>query len=124
MGYVSPDGSLSKLPPVDRAALATLYTTLVTDYCLDLLGASGDIVVDGRLTSNRAWLGTLASLRAKQRILASDDAEGSTRGAAALAAWPRRIESSPPRECSPLDLRGLQEYRVRWRAALPTGGRS
>ena len=109
---------------MERAALATLYTALVTDYCLDLLGATGDIVIDGRMTGNAAWLGTLASLRGAQKVIASDDVEGSLRGAAALAAWPRRLTNKTPRPSLQLSLPGLSAYRAAWRAALPDGGKS
>jgi len=124
VGYVSPTGSAERTTPVDAAALATLYTALLTDYCLDLLGASGDIVIDGRMTGNVAWLDTLASLRGAQRVLASGDAEGSVRGAVALASWPHCLTTSPLRPCSPLPLGGLEAYRAAWRAALPEGGKS
>jgi len=121
-GHTSPGDW--KSTSVERAALATLYTALVTDYCLDLLGASGDIIVDVRMTSNGAWLGTLASLRGAQKVTASSDVEGGMRGAAALAAWPRQLAAKPLRTCSPLPLPGLAAYRAIWRAALPEGGKS
>jgi sugar (pentulose or hexulose) kinase len=113
----------SRAAPIERAALATLYTALLTDYCLELLGALGNIVVDGRFSKNRLWLSILAALRTTQAVLASED-EGSSRGAAALAAWPEHLASNSPRECTPLTLPGLFDYRSAWRAALPEGGKS
>ena len=110
-GRISPE-SWKSPTPVERAALATLYTALITDYCLDLLGGSGNIVIDGRMTSNSTWLGTLASLRGAQRVTASDDIEGGMRGAAALAAWPRHLAAHTLRPCSPLPLPGLDAYRA------------
>lgn len=122
-GRLTPTDFLARATPTERAALATLYTALLTDHCLDRLGARGNVVVDGRLAKNAAWLGILATLRAEQKVFASDD-EGSSRGAAALAAWPRRLGSDAPRVCSAIELRGLGPYRDAWRADLPEGGRS
>jgi sugar (pentulose or hexulose) kinase len=122
-GRITPTDFASQAAPIERAALATLYTALLTDYCLELLGAGGNVVVDGRFSKNRVWLGVLAALRTTQKVLASED-EGSSRGAAALASWPAHLESEPLRECAPLELRGLFDYRNAWRARLPEGGKS
>jgi sugar (pentulose or hexulose) kinase len=122
-GRFTPPEFTSEATPVERAAVATLYTALLTDYCLDLLGAGGPVMVDGRFSKNRVWLGILAALRTTQNVLASED-EGSSRGAAALAAWPEQLAGDPPRECARLELRGLFDYRNAWRARLPDAGKS
>jgi sugar (pentulose or hexulose) kinase len=122
-GRITPEG-WQPASPSEASALATLYTALVTDHCLELLGAAGDILVDGRMTQNHAWLSTLAALRPSQTVRTGDEVEGSVRGAAALAAWPKRLAPAPARACSPRALPGLETYRAAWRACLPDGGRS
>lgn len=102
----------------ERAALASLYTALVTDYCLDLVGASGDVIVEGRFAHNAAYTAVLAALRHPGPVLRSDDEIGTLRGAAILARWPRptpgpRLERCAPDAGSSL---ALEDYRDRWRA--------
>lgn len=100
----------------ERAALASLYAALVTDYCLDLLDASGEVIVEGRFAANRAYTTALAALRGAGAVLRSEDETGTIRGAAILAAWP---SPPPPPRLLPCDSRaapGLQEYRDHWRS--------
>jgi sugar (pentulose or hexulose) kinase len=101
----------------ERYALATLYCVLVTDYCLDALGASGPIAVEGSFTAN-PWFGALlAALRPQQAVSYSDDASGTTCGG-----WLLRYRDGVPPGASTrieaLDLPGLHAYRQRWLEAL------
>jgi Sugar (pentulose and hexulose) kinases len=102
---------------VERAALALLYVTLMSDYCLDLIGSRNTIIVDGGLVKTGAYAEVLAQLRPEQKVLSSDNPEGSAVGAAALAF--EALGGKPrPVECSvtvPSELRGLVEYRAEWR---------
>jgi sugar (pentulose or hexulose) kinase len=113
-------GSIAGPPPADaqeRYALATLYCVLMTDYCLDALGAAGPLAVEGSFTAN-AWFGPLlAALRPQQPVSYSDDASGTTCGG-----WMLRYRDAPPpgastaiASCAPA---GLEAYRARWREAL------
>jgi sugar (pentulose or hexulose) kinase len=101
----------------ERYALATLYCTLVTDYCLDALGAAGPIAVEGSFTAN-PWFGALlATLRPQQEVAYSDDASGTTCGGWLL----RYRDGVPPGDSTrmkALALPGLQAYRERWLAAV------
>jgi len=103
--------------PCERYALATLYCVLVTDYCLDALGAAGPITVEGSFTVN-PWFGALlAALRPQQSVSYSDDASGTTCGGWLL----RYRDGVPPgdsRRIEALDLPGLAAYRQRWLDAL------
>ena len=116
-------GSIEGPAPVDageRFALATLYCVLMTDYCLDALGARGPITVEGSFTAN-PWFGPLlASLRPQQALGYSDDASGTTCGAWLLryreATAPGANLPKPPRA-----LAGLEQYRTNWRSALQHG---
>ena len=103
-----------------RYALATLYCALMTDYCMERLEAAGDIVIEGSFTGNPHFAPLLAALRTPQPVGLSDDASGSSHGAALLWRWNEvSAEGSPPRAVAPLALAGLAGYRERWRAALP-----
>jgi sugar (pentulose or hexulose) kinase len=101
----------------ERFALATLYCALMTDYCLDALGAKGPIAVEGSFTNN-PWFGPLlAALRPQQEVSYSDDASGTTCGGWLL----RCRDGVPPGSASvtaPCAIEGLQAYRARWQAAL------
>jgi sugar (pentulose or hexulose) kinase len=103
--------------PCERYALASLYCALVTDYCLDALGAGGPIAVEGSFTAN-PWFGALlAALRPHQAVSYSDDASGTTCGGWLL----RYRDGVPPgvgSRIEALDLPGLQAYRQRWLDAL------
>jgi sugar (pentulose or hexulose) kinase len=113
-------GSIEGPPPADaqeRYALATLYCVLMTDYCLDALGAAGPLAVEGSFTAN-PWFGPLlAALRPQQPVSYSDDASGTTCGGWML----RYRDAAPPGAASAIAPRppaGLEAYRAHWRAAL------
>ena len=113
-------GSIAGQPPADareRYALATLYCVLMTDYCLDALGASGPLAVEGSFTAN-PWFGPLlAALRPQQPVTYSDDASGTTCGGWML----RYRDAPPPGSGTAITARapvGLNAYRDQWRAAV------
>ena len=101
----------------ERYALATLYTVLMTDYCLDALAAAGPLAVEGSFTAN-PWFGPLlASLRPQQAVSYSDDASGTTCGGWML----RYRDGTPPGSSTPMAPRmpaGFDAYRARWRTAV------
>ena len=103
--------------PAERYALATLYTVLMTDHCLDALQAAGPLAVEGSFTAN-PWFGPLlASLRPQQAVSYSDDASGTTCGGWML----RYRDGTPPGSTTlmpPRAVNGLQAYRRRWQEAL------
>lgn len=101
--------------PEERAAQASLYLALMTDYCLDLIKSSGPVVIEGSLIGNDLYLSSLAALRRSEGVIVSDDATGTVSGAAILAG--QKIQGSS-RSVMPLDL-PVAEYRERWREALP-----
>ncbi|MBW8898546.1 MAG: L-fuculose kinase [Massilia sp.] len=113
-------GSIAGQPPADareRYALATLYCVLMTDYCLDALGAGGPLAVEGSFTAN-PWFGPLlAALRPQQAVSYSDDASGTTCGG-----WMLRYRDAPPPGGSTAIAAqapvGVEVYRDRWRSAL------
>jgi hypothetical protein len=103
--------------PCERYALATLYCVLVTDYCLDALGAAGPIAVEGSFTANPCFGALLATLRPQQEVIYSDDASGTTCGG-----WLLRYRDGVPPGTSTrieaLALPGLDAYRQRWLEAV------
>jgi sugar (pentulose or hexulose) kinase len=111
------DGTLPDRPSA-RAALATLYTALMTDHFLTQLGADqGDLIVEGGFTRNPAFAATLAALRPRQKVYRAVTAAGTAQGAALLATWPK-----PPADLwQPIAapaLSGIQDYATRWRQQL------
>ena len=118
LGVESPD-------PRQRAALAALYSALMTDLCLDAVGARGDVIVEGRFARDEAYCLSLALLRPSQALLLSGDETGTLAGGALLAGWP---ELGPSPTLKPLQIAGLEGellrgHRTRWRrrvAAFPT----
>jgi sugar (pentulose or hexulose) kinase len=117
-------GRIAGPAPVDageRFALATLYCVLMTDYCLDALGARGPVTVEGSFTAN-PWFGPLlAGLRPQQALSYSDDASGTTCGGWLL----RYRDATPPGTNvakAPRALAGLEAYRAKWREALQGAG--
>jgi L-fuculokinase len=100
------------------AAVATLYTTLMIDLLLQSLGAQGDAIVDGPLSTNPLFPGLLAAFRPSSRILAAPARASGGRAACFLAGI-----DVPPNEApvasAPLQVRGLDAYRAAWRRLLP-----
>ena len=101
-----------------RAALATLYTVLMADYCLDQLGAKrGDLVIEGSSASNLLYAPLLAALRPTQPVFVSRGTAGAARGAALLATWPAAPSSYAGIDrVSPSELAAeVRAYRNAWR---------
>ena len=96
-----------------RAALASLYVALLTDGALELLGASGPIVVDGPLAQNPVYPGALASLRGG--VLLGDGAAGSVGGARCLLLG--RPAEGRLREVAALEPENVRSAREVWRKA-------
>jgi len=111
--------------PHYRAALAALYCALMTDYCMTLLEATGDVIVEGRVASNEAFTSALSALRAPQPVFRSLGETGSLHGAVLLSRFARgegakrtkvdRCRLAPPEK--------LNEARHRWRSLLPANRR-
>ena len=107
-----------------RAALATLYVALMTDYSLDLLGATqGDLIVEGSFADNALYGALLKALRPQQAVRMSQGAAGTARGAAMLANWPPPVplpDTSARAQPWP-DVAALHAYRQNWRSHVDAG---
>jgi L-fuculokinase len=107
--------------PRYRAALAALYCALMTDYCIALLEATGDIIVEGRFASNEAFTSALAALRAPQPVFRSLGETGSLHGAVLLSLFARGKGGKRTKvdRCRPGPADKLNAARRRWRSLLP-----
>ncbi|HUI24945.1 MAG TPA: hypothetical protein VL403_02580 [Candidatus Kryptonia bacterium] len=113
-------GSNPAAPPY-RAALAALYCALMTDHCMTMLAAQGDVIIEGRLADNDAFTSALASLRAPQPVFRSRGKSGTLDGALVLSQLangkdPKRTKVDL---CPASDSAKLNAARLRWRSLLP-----
>jgi L-fuculokinase len=102
--------------PGQRAALATLYSALMTALLIESLGAAGEIFVDGPLARNPLFPGLLAACVPVGTVRFHSEG-GGTRVAAHLAGLPAK---SPDKLQTVVPLRSLQltAYQERWRQRL------
>ena len=103
--------------PAARRALALLYVALLTDVCLDRLGADGTTVLDGSFARDPLYPALVGALRPGRAILFNTDAYGAASGAALLADHERRRGVAPIAVATPrtADIPGLAAYRDTWR---------
>jgi L-fuculokinase len=104
--------------PKARAALATLYSALMTAHMLGRLEAPGDLIVEGGFARSPAFAAVLARLMGGRRVVIAPMSAGAAAGAAMLAHWsephpPPRLEPTPVWE-----LPRLEAYRERWERVL------
>ena len=117
--YAGRKGQLESVDGLDgpqRAALATVYSALMTAQLIESLGAGGEIFVDGPLARNVLFAGLLAACVpvGTVRIYA---AGGGTRVAAHLAGLPAP-DVGALQSVAPLRIPGLLEYQANWRHRL------
>lgn len=104
--------------PEARTTIASLYCALMVAESLDAIASAHDVIVDGPFSQNEVFLSLLAALRPGQRVLASEERDGTAAGAACLALMPDGalphidISMRTPR---PADIPGLAAYQKRWR---------
>ena len=104
--------------PKARAALATLYSALMTAHMLRRLEAPGDLIVEGGFARSPAFAAVLARLMGHRRVVIAPTSAGAAAGAAMLAHWG---EPHPPPRLEPArvwNLPGLEAYQDRWERAL------
>jgi L-fuculokinase len=107
--------------PKARAALATLYSALMTAHLLGRLEAPGDLIVEGGFTRSPAFAAVLAGLMPGRQIVVAPMSAGAAAGAALLAHWGEPHD--PPRLVlvRAWTIPGLEAYRRRWEGALRAG---
>lgn len=99
--------------PIARGAAICLYSALVADVCLDLVGARERVVVEGRFAAAEVFVRALASLRPNDRLYASSFCDGVSCGALRLID-PASALPAELRMVVPLDV-DLEDYKGRWR---------
>ncbi|WGT49543.1 FGGY-family carbohydrate kinase [Thioclava nitratireducens] len=102
--------------PGERMAAIGFYLAMMTESCLNLIGARGPAIVEGPFASNPAYLDMLAALR-PEGVKVAQSATGTSVGAAMLAL----TENAPPKARShqqPEQADALRVYFERWREAI------
>lgn len=99
----------------ELTAAASLYAALMTQTCLQLIGASGPTIVEGPFSRNRTYLSALRSLT-RRDVIAVLGSTGTSLGAALLAG----AEPSPALKAdavTPLDA-AFELYAEEWLARV------
>jgi L-fuculokinase len=99
-----------------RAALATLYSALMTAQLIESLGTAGEIFVDGPLARNPLFASLLGACVPVGTVRTYPEG-GGTRVAAHLAGLPSP-QPGELRNVTPLRIPGLLEYQANWRHRL------
>jgi len=99
-----------------RAALATLYSALMTAQLIELLGTAGEIFIDGPLARNPLF-GSLLGACVPAGTVRFYPEGGGARVAAHLAGLPSP-QPGALRNVAPLRIAGLLEYQANWRHRL------
>jgi sugar (pentulose or hexulose) kinase len=99
-----------------RAALATLYSALMTALLIESLGTAGEIFVDGPLARYPLFARLLAGCVPVGTVRTYPEG-GGTRVAAHLARLPSPVPGAL-QSVAPLRLPGLLEYQANWRHRL------
>jgi sugar (pentulose or hexulose) kinase len=79
--------------PAEWQGLAVLYAAFSANRCLDMLGSSKRIVIDGGFAANLPFARALAALRPSQHVSVSQSRDGTALGAALL--WRRFARRLP-----------------------------
>jgi sugar (pentulose or hexulose) kinase len=104
------------LQGTERAALATVYSALMTAVLIESLGTAGEIFVDGPLARNPLFARLLAACVPVGTVRTYPEG-GGTRVAAHLAGVPSPAPGAL-HSVVPLKLPGLLEYQANWRHRL------
>lgn len=97
--------------PGERAALASLYLALMQDVSLDLIGAEGPLLIEGRFASDPIFPAALARLRPGQPVHRCAIGDGIALGAASLKHAAIKAPVAEP--VAPLAV-DLAAYKARW----------
>jgi sugar (pentulose or hexulose) kinase len=117
--YSGREGTLERdegLNATQRAALATLYSALMTAQLIELLGTAGEIFIDGPLARNPLFASLLGGCVPAGSVRTYAEG-GGTRVAAHLAG----LSSAPAGvllNVMPMKIPGLLEYQANWRHRL------
>lgn len=102
----------------ERASMATLYVVLMCELLIEMLGADGDVLIDGPLATNPLFGSLLAGCLPGRAVWLSPGDGGNIRAACYLAGF-HEAPSETMTAAPPLALKSLSAYRDAWRALLP-----
>ncbi len=102
--------------PAARAAAAGLYAALMTDTCLELIGSSGSLIVEGRFASTDVFVRALAALRSDAQVLVNRAEQSGVPYGALRLLDPTVRPPGTLQRIAPLEA-DLTPYKARWREA-------
>jgi len=97
----------------ERASVATLYVALMSELLIDMLGAAGDVLIDGPLATNPLFGSVLAACLPTRSVWLSAGDGGNARAACYLAGFPDAPSQSMT-TAAPLAMKSLSAYRNAW----------
>lgn len=97
----------------ERRAAAALYAALMTDASLDLIGAKGALLIEGRFAASELFTRAIATLRPEARVFTAGGEADVSFGALTLV-YPDLAPATALTPVEPLD-RSLDDYRDEWR---------
>ncbi|HEX4199024.1 MAG TPA: carbohydrate kinase [Caulobacteraceae bacterium] len=100
--------------PAQRAALASLHLALMSDVELDLVGAEGPVVIEGRFADDPVFPAALAALRPDRPVYAVEGGGDAVALGAARLVWPALAPAAPLRRVQPAPF-DLGPYADAWR---------
>ncbi|MHA6643605.1 FGGY-family carbohydrate kinase [Mesorhizobium sp. A623] len=105
--------------PSERPIAIAFYLAMMTTTCLDLIGAQGDIVVEGPFAANRPYCDMLQATTGRPVLAQTGQSTGTSVGAALLADMTRMptAGSAGRRDVFP----DWGRYAHDWRAAVNAG---
>ncbi|MFB2549694.1 FGGY-family carbohydrate kinase [Ensifer soli] len=111
------------LSPGERFAVVSFHLALMTATSLGLIGAAGDIIVEGPFAANATYLRMLSAATGRAVRAGSQSATGTSLGAACLAARGRaRVrDGAPVRETSAAFAAYARDWLGRVEAEAPQG---
>lgn len=101
--------------PAEIYAAASLYTALMSDACLGLIGAQGPTLVEGPFAGNSHYLKALAALTGRE-VIGLAGSTGTAIGAALLSGV--SLPYAHPEQVFEPDLVDLARYRDSWNDAI------
>ena len=105
----------TSLSPAQRYAVVSFHLALMTATSLDLIGARGDIVVEGPFAVNTSYLRMLAAATGRPVLTGNQSATGTSLGAACLADASRaQVQTVAFSEDVP---EAYRAYAAAWRAS-------
>ncbi|MEK1933183.1 MAG: FGGY-family carbohydrate kinase [Pararhizobium sp.] len=102
------------LTGAERFAVVSFYLAMMSATCLDLIGAEGEIVVEGPFAANPTYLRMLSAATGRPVLIGSQSATGTSLGAACLADGSRaRLHTEQFKGSVP---ERYKAYAEKWRA--------